>query len=145
MNRYHEELLTTSTEIVLLGVFMAAFNPVAGVLAAVQIGSVSLSFDKWELDMDSPLPDVSNFNGLGFSQNTIGLVKGKVVLTGPYDQGNMPFVTNQMYNLVLYWNVSITLTCAARLQSIKATQDVRDAGRVSLTFESNGVFVAAIV
>lgn len=123
-----------------------AFSPISGKLGQVAIGSVLYAFDKWENDGTMNLPDVSNFTGSGVVQRTTGLADTKVTLTGPYDTGNMAFTIGSAYTLLLGWNNSITITISGCiLQSIKSSQDVKDAGRVSLVFAANGSVDLSIV
>jgi hypothetical protein len=123
-----------------------AFTPQPGKFASVSVGSLSFAFDNWEADETMALPDVSNFLGNGAVQRTTGLIDGKISIKGPYDEGNMPFILGQPYTLILGWNATpVTISFPVILQNIKASQDVKDAGRIQLVFMTNGVFTAAII
>ena len=119
------------------------FTPMTGINGAVRTSGSSYAFAKWKADMRANLPKVNNFTS-SYQQLVAGMKSATVTLTGPYDQGNMPFTAGASYIFILDWNGSISLTITVLLESIGASQDVEDAGRVELVGQSNGSFTAAI-
>ena len=124
---------------------MGAFNPLTGKNASVSVGGSSMNFDKWSFATSSILPDVTNFGSGGNQALTTGVRKVDVALEGPYDEGNMAIAYDTLYTLSCSWNGSINLTASGYVSDLNSTQDVKDAGRIKVTFKSSGAFSVAIV
>ena len=122
-----------------------ADNYLSGKDAKVMIGSTTYSFSKWSLDMKTNLPKVTNFTTAGFQKVVQGITSGTLTVSGPYNEGNMAFTSGQSYAWILGFDGTTTLTCTARISSIKADEDVDGSPQISITAETDGSFTAAIV
>jgi len=111
----------------------------------VNTGGVNYSFGKWKWSAKAKMVPRPNFNGGGFEQYVVGLLGGKITISGPYDSGNMPFAVGAQYNWTLGLAVSVFLTVPGILEGIEVDEDVEDGPMVNLTVQSNGAFTAAIV
>jgi hypothetical protein len=120
------------------------FNPLHGISASVKIATTAYAFDSFKFSPKNKLADVSNFTGAGFKQFIAGMTDGKVSLTGPYDEGNMPFTVGNAYTLVLGYTGVVSVSCPCLCESIDMDVKVDDAQKSSLTFQITGSFTAAI-
>lgn len=118
-------------------------NPFAGPSGYVQIGSTRIRFGKWKLTMEGTQPTVNNFES-AFQAIVGGLVKATLTFEGAYDGGNMPFTVNTQYTFICGMSASISYPIPAMVKTIEPSQDIDDAGRVTITAQSNGSFTAAI-
>ena len=120
-----------------------AFNPLSGIGAATTVGGVTYAFGKWRLSFKSGLPKVNNFTSV-YQQLVVGLLSATLTLEGPYDGGNMPLTAGTSYVFVCKWSNAIILTVTALVESIDGSQDIEDAGRVTVTAQTSGSFTASI-
>ncbi len=120
-----------------------SFTPVSGIGASVKIGTTTYAFEKWKISFKSGLPKVNNFTSV-YQQLVGGITSATVTLEGPYDEGNMAFSVGSAVSFILSWDGSTHLTVPVLLESIDPSQDVNDAGRVSVVGQSTGSFTAAI-
>lgn len=121
-----------------------AFNPLEGFLGAVLLDADELAFDKWELEMNTGLPKVTNFTSNGAQVLVKGIYKGRISLEGPYDQGNMPFSIGAELEFTLQFTEGISIVVNAFIETITPTVDVEDAQRIRMVCQSSGTFTAAI-
>lgn len=121
------------------------FNPLAGKVGFVNTGASNYAFGKWKWSPKAKMVPVPNFNGGGFEQYVVGLVGGKITISGPYDQGNMAFTVGNTYTWTLGLAVSVTLTVPGILESIDMDEDVEGSPTVTLTVQTNGSFTTSIV
>lgn len=120
------------------------FSPAPGRLAYVQDSFGRRAFKTWKYGGDTPAVKVNNFNS--DSQLVVpGVFSTKITISGPYDEGNMPYTMGDYYILTLGWSATADLTVTGLLTNIDGDQDVEDAGRVSLTFASNGQFDISVI
>ncbi len=110
----------------------------------VLVGATAYGFDKWGIDMESGVPDVTNWTSGGFQELVTGVVKGTVTVSGPLDSGSMPLVVNTTYTFHLGFDTGVELSASCIVASIKVDNATADAPRVSVTARSSGVFTAAI-
>ena len=120
-------------------------NLLSGKTGSVLIGTVSMSFGKWKAAFKTNLPKVNNWNSTPYQALVSGLTSGTLTISGPYDEGNMPFVCGNSYTFILGFTDTINLTCTVLIESIDAENDVDGAPSISITGQSNGSFTAAIV
>lgn len=119
-----------------------SFN--AGPSGAVLVGGVAYAFGKWRISQKSALPKVNNFTS-GFQQLVAGLLSATITVEGPYNAGAMPLTAGTAYSLTLRTVVGVDiLVPIAYVESIDPSQDIEDASRVSVTFQSSGTFTYAI-
>lgn len=121
-----------------------AQNLLSGKTGFVNIGAASYSFGKWTWEAKAKMVPVPNFNGGGFEQYVVGLIGGKITISGPYDQGNMAFTVGTQYTWILGLAVSVSLSVPGILEGIKVDEDVDGNPMVTLTVQSNGAFTAVI-
>lgn len=119
------------------------FNPIGGPSGSVLIGGVAYAFGKWRLQMKGGLPRVNNFTS-AFQQLVAGLASATIQLDGPYDGGNMPLTLLTSYVFTLKYSASISIAVTALVGDITPSQDIEDAGRISVTAESSGPFTISI-
>lgn len=120
-----------------------SFNPISGIYGSVTVGSTPFALGKWKLSMKTNLPKVNNFTA-AFQLLVAGLTSATITASGPYDGGNMPLICGNEYSFTLAYNNTISFVVTAIVESIEPEDDIEDAGRVSITAQSNGVFTAAI-
>lgn len=119
------------------------FNPIGGPSGSVLVGGTPYAFGKWRAALKNGLPRVNNFTS-AFQQLVAGLTSATLSMDGPYDAGNMPLVSGNLYEFTLNFAPSISLVVNGRVGEISPSQDIEDAARVSVTVESTGIFTAAI-
>lgn len=119
------------------------FNPIGGPSGSVLVGGVAYAFGRWRFSIKGGLPRVNNFTS-AFQQLVAGLTSGTITLEGPYDGGNMPLAILTSYVFTLKYSNAITLAATALVGEINPSQDIEDAGRISVTAETSGTFTAAI-
>lgn len=119
------------------------FNPIGGPSGSVLVGGVPFAFGKWRASLKNALPRVNNFTS-AFQQLVKGLTSATLNMEGPYDSGNMPLTVGNSYEFTLKYAPSISLTVNALVGEIGPSQDIEDAGRIAVTAESSGIFVASI-
>lgn len=123
---------------------LGVFSPVSGKTGSVMVSTTAYAFAKWKVSFKTNLPKVNNFTSV-YQQLVGGLTSATVTLSGPYDTGNMPFTTGNVYDFILGWNNSVNLTVPCQLESIDGDQDIDGAAGVSLVGQSTGSFTASIV
>lgn len=119
-------------------------NILSGTTGSVKISTTTYSFGKWKAEFKTKLPDVTNFNSGGYRQRVTGITEATVTLSGPYDQGNMPFTAGTAYTLLLGWTSLISLSVPILVESIKADNDVDGNPTIEIVGQSTGSFTAAI-
>ena len=119
------------------------FNPISGTSGSVTVGGATYAFGKWRLSLKAGLPKVNNFTSV-YQQLVVGLLSATLTLEGPYDGGNMPLTAGTSYVFVCKFSSTYTLTLTALVESIDPSQDIEDAGRVSVTAQTSGSFTASI-
>ncbi len=119
-------------------------NYISGKDGYVLVNDAEFAFDKWGLKVKTKTPSVKNFTSQGFEETVKGFTDGTISLSGPYDQGNMPLESGEVYEFHLGWKAGIEIVVNARVQEIGPDVNADDADRVSVTALSQGVFTAAI-
>ena len=121
-----------------------AQNLLSGKTGYLNDSTANRSFGKWDLELITKLIPVPNFNGGGYMQKVTGLYDGKFTLTGPYDQGNMPYTVGNQYTFNFGLAPSVFLTAPGIIGSIKMSEDVENNPAVTITGETNGAFSISI-
>lgn len=116
----------------------------AGKSADVVIGAQSYKFREWRAPMKTDIIDTTNFSSGGFRENIAGLTSSTVTLRGLHDSTLMAFTSGNSYTLILKSSAAVTYTIIARLETLETGTTVEGAVEAILTFQSNGVFTAAI-
>lgn len=122
---------------------LAPANFLSGILAGVLVNGNEYRFKKWRIPIQTGLPKVNNFTS-AFQLLVTGLTKATIYLEGPYDAGNMPMTSGNEYTITLQWSASLALVVTANIGELLPDDDVEDAARIQVTFESNGSFTPSV-
>lgn len=119
-----------------------AFN--AGPSGATLVGGVAYALGKWRFSQKAALPKVNNFTS-GYQELVSGLKSGTITMEGPYNAGAMPMSAGSSYALTLRVVAGVDLLApTAYCESIDPSQDIDDAARVTMTFQTSGSFSYSI-
>lgn len=119
-----------------------AFN--AGPSGAFLVGGVAYALGKWRFSQKAALPKVNNFTS-GYQELVSGLKSGTVTAEGPYNAGAMPMSAGTSYALTMRVVAGVDLLApTAYCESIDPSQDIEDAARVTITFQTSGAFSYSI-
>jgi hypothetical protein len=119
------------------------FTPLPGKSASISIGGSTMNFSKVSFPMEVKLPEVSNWSSLA-RLFVAGLYNVKFQVEGPWDSGSMGIALGTTYTVVITWGTAVTTSVSAICEKIEIDQDVDDAARLKITFQSNGTFTASI-
>ncbi len=119
-------------------------NLLCGIQGSVKVGTISFSFNKYSIKIQTAAIVVNNFNSGGYQQVCVGVTKADVDISGPYDGGNMPFSSGTSYTFIFGFSTMLTLSIPTQLTGITLENDYDGSPRVSLTGTSTGAFTAAI-
>lgn len=118
----------------------------SGSVAYVKTGATPYKFSSWKATLKSLLGKTTNFT-VAASDYIGGIVDAKITLEGPYDNTGMGFTAGSTYTLLLGFTstgpVQLSIPCIC--ETIEPSIDVEKEQRVTLTFQSAGIFTAAIV
>jgi hypothetical protein len=116
----------------------------SGPSGAVLVGGVAYALGKWRMSQKAGLPKVNNFTS-PYQQLVAGLWSGTITVEGPYNAGSMPMAAGTSYALTLRFTAGVDLTCAtAYCESIDPSQDIEDAARITITFQTSGAFTYSV-
>ena len=122
-----------------------AQNLLSGITSYCNVGGPSLSTGKWKAAHHTKAVPVNNMNGGGFEQNVQGLTGSDVTMSAPYDAGNMPFTSGEVYNWHLGLMPGLEILVPARITNLEMDEDVDGAPVVNITAKSTGSFVPGFV
>ncbi len=108
------------------------------------VQGVVYAFGKWKASIKTVAVKTSNFTSLGFDDNVEGFTGAQLTLNGPYDEGNMPLTSGQVYTFNLGWAVGISLQIDARVTGIDPSNDAEGTPTLDITAQSKGEFLAVI-
>lgn len=117
----------------------------SGFSGYVLVGSTAYTFGKWKLAMKGGTPKTTNFTSGGYRTLVPGIIEGTITLSGPWNVGSTPLAVNSSYVFHLGLDTGVELVVTAQVSSIEPDNDVEGTPQVSVTAESNGAFVAAII
>lgn len=121
-----------------------AANFIPGKSGGMLQGSTAQAWKKWTCKMFAKLGETPNFLAGGYMTRVTGMVDATVTLSGAYDGGNMPWVVNTSYSVVLQFTSLVTLTLATICESITPSVDVTEPEALEVTLQNNGSFTAAV-
>ncbi|HEY1188103.1 MAG TPA: hypothetical protein VGE74_10625 [Gemmata sp.] len=117
-------------------------NFISGNNSYVKLGSLSYSFSKWRLPIDSGNKKFFAFGSQ--AQRTLpGGYAATPVCDGPYNAGNMPLSAGVVYELHLGFAPGVELVVNARVANIEYSAEITaggDPAQCSVTFDSHGEF-----
>ena len=130
-----------------------AFTPLPGVNAYVEISSTKYAFDSIKFQPKSKMVEATNFtSAVGTTPATIfevfvpTVAGGKVILSGPWDGGNMAaFSVGASVTVILGWSATLSTSCPAYIEEINVEDKVDDIARVEVTLQLSGVFTASLL
>jgi hypothetical protein len=104
------------------------------------------SFDKWKLSMKTTLVEVTSFTSNGFQVLVPAITEATLTVTGPYNEGNMPFTTGVSYTWNLYFSqaTNVLINLQAYIETIEPDVDVKGRASVNITAKSSGSFTPAV-
>lgn len=121
----------------------------SGKSGRVMVDGLGYAFGKWKQAIKTPAPKVTNYESPGNNgpqqANVAGVDAATITLDGPWDVGNMPLVSGEVYQFDLMVSPSVGQTVAARVTSIEPSNDVEGTPMVTVEAESTGAFDAVIL
>lgn len=120
-------------------------NFISGNEAYVKLGVAAYSFNKWRIPIDGGVKKFFAF-GSNFQLTLPGGIGAQIVVEGPYNQGNMPLVLNNLYAVHLGWMAGVEILVTARLAKIEYNNQLSSGGEpggATCTFESHGAFAVS--
>jgi hypothetical protein len=105
--------------------------------------ATSLPLDKWSFSADTDAINVDNFQSSGFNQNEDGFTTGKISASGPFN--NTVVVSNGDLGTfaLAIGGTGITISCTARVTSVKIDQDAKGVARIDYEAETCGPWSVA--
>jgi hypothetical protein len=97
------------------------------------------AFDKWEVEGQSNLPEVTNFRTAPYPARLTGIYDATVTLSGPKDvSGDDNFTVGGSKTVRLYWDHTRYIKFIGIIESYRLSQDVKDAGRQQIRIRPTG-------
>ncbi len=116
----------------------------SGITGYVVIGSTVYPFGKWKARMNVPAIKRNNFTSI--AQLVVpGVLNATLNIDGPYNAGNMPLAAGVNYVFHLGFTTNLELVITAQVEDLTPDNDIDNAPNISLTCQSNGLFVAAVL
>lgn len=120
----------------------------SGVGAAVLISGVQYDFTKFDVDIETSLPNSNTFTDAGYQSNVAGVSKVDVTLESKsYNQGANPFggpgstfATGAQITLTLQLSPTLSMNLPIRLGTCKVSADYDGTVSLNITGTSNGAF-----
>ncbi len=118
-------------------------NYISGNDGYVKLGIVDYGFGEWSFPVEGGVKRFFAF-GSKFQRTLPGGISAQINMKGAYNQGNMPLVLHNVYELHLGWAVGIELTVSGRLDKVHYSNKIgpggEPGGQCEVTFESEGAF-----
>ena len=121
-------------------------NYISGIDSYVKLGALPYSFKNWNFPVDGGVKKFFAF-GSNFQRTLPGGISAEITMKGAYNQGNMPLVVGNVYEVHLGFAAGIEIVVNARLANVSFESEIsaggEPGGQCSCTFASEGAFAVS--